>query len=147
MGPNSYPRWLGPYWNTINMNHILIILDRYTYIHTFIAFAFALHCICICICIRIYMYMYMHIYIYNYIYIYMTITLQLHYNYIKITFKLHSIALQPEKGWNESQRLLFDSRGGAWNSTSSIWHGSNMKRPNINNCYRVIIFHSLNGPF
>jgi hypothetical protein len=53
----------------------------------------------------------------------------------------------PEKGWNESQRLLFDSRGGAWNSTSSIWHGSNMKRPNINNCYRVIIFQSLNGPF
>ena len=53
----------------------------------------------------------------------------------------------PEKGWIESQRLLFDSRGGAWNSTSSIWHGSNMKRPNINNCYRVIIFQSLNGPF
>ena len=53
----------------------------------------------------------------------------------------------PEKGWNESQRLLFDSCGGAWNSTSSIWHGSNMKRPNINNCYRVIIFQSLNGPF
>ena len=60
---------------------------------------------------------------------------------------LPSIWVEPEKGWNESQRLLFDSRGGAWNSTSSIWHGSNMKRPNINNCYRVIIFQSLNGPF
>ena len=59
----------------------------------------------------------------------------------------HCITRQPEKGWNESQRLLFDSRAGAWNSTSSIWHGSNMKRPNINNCYRVIIFQSLNGPF
>ena len=57
------------------------------------------------------------------------------------------LLLLPEKGWNESQRLLFDSRGGAWNSTSSIWHGSNMKRPNINNCYRVIIVQSLNGPF
>ena len=71
---------------------------------------------------------------------------RLHFFRIKNTVCNIYIIL-PEKGWNESQRLLFDSRGGAWNSTSSIWHGSNMKRPNINNCYRVIIFQSLNGPF
>ena len=46
---------------------------------------------------------------------------------------------KPEKGWNESQRLLFDSRGGAWKLPPHPYGmAQNMKRPNINNCYRVI---------
>ena len=85
------------------------------------------------------------------LYIYIILLLLLSFiiiiNYYCYLLQSLLLLLWPEKGWNESQRLLFDSRGGAWNSTSSIWHGSNMKRPNINNCYRVISFQSLNGPF
>ena len=75
-----------------------------TYTHVFIY-------IYVCVCIYIYIYIYIYRFVYIYIYAYSKVGWVGSADCNRQVGKVGEE--KPEKGWNESQRLLFDLRGGA----------------------------------